>query len=138
MRERQARTRALGCTVRWAQALKQEARERRKRERDAEITRRAAEGQSQRQIACETGIPQKTVSNVIRREPERKPSEMVHPSWSPADIPAPRAPEPSRKPPSAPDPDTARAFSLSAEHDQVELGGVVRGTDSVPLDPNQR
>ena len=97
----------LGCSLRWAQALTKEARDRRRRERDAEIARQAAAGRSQREIARTTGVNQATVSRAVR-DAEAKPASAHQSAWSPSDIPAPR-------PPAAPDPDVARAWNLAAE-----------------------
>lgn len=97
----------LGCSLRWAQALTKEARDRRRRERDEEIARQAAAGRSTREIAREMGVSQRTAAR-SSGEPKARPSQMAQQSWTPSDIPAPR-------PPAAPDPDVARAWNLAAE-----------------------
>jgi len=58
----------LGCTERWARKLTQGARELAKAARDEEIARLAAAGLSTRQIAEETGVPNKTVHDAVVRK----------------------------------------------------------------------
>lgn len=57
----------LGCSIRRAERLTQENRERVKAYRDAEIAAKAAQGKSLRQIAAETGISHTGVSKVLDR-----------------------------------------------------------------------
>ncbi len=59
---------ASGCTDRWARTLTQLAREAAKEARNAEIARLAEAAFSTRQIAEETGIPNKTVHDAVVRK----------------------------------------------------------------------
>lgn len=60
---------ALGCSLRWADRLTETARERARQERDAEMARREAAGESTREIAKAVGLDQSTV---VRRLADAK------------------------------------------------------------------
>lgn len=71
----------IGCSDRWARELTKAARETAKVERNHKIEQLAEQGKTQREIAAEVGVDQKTVSNQLSEE-KRKPSET--PKESPA------------------------------------------------------
>ncbi len=59
---------SLATAYRWTEA----ARERLKKERDEAIAKKKAEGKSNRQIAKEVGVDDKTVGNALRKNSDRK------------------------------------------------------------------
>lgn len=66
----------LGCSNRWAQELTREARQEAKIQRNQKIASLSKEGKSQREIAEEVGVAQKTISRSVN-ESKRNGSEMT-------------------------------------------------------------
>lgn len=72
----------LACSERWARDLTADARAKAEAARAAEVERLRREGQSNREIARQTGIPRQTVDR-IGAGSKRQTAELSHPRYTP-------------------------------------------------------
>jgi predicted transcriptional regulator len=112
----------LGISERWAREITREARDKANAERDATIQRLAQEGKTQRNIAEQVGVDQKTVSNVLREE-KRNTSKI------------PQAPHLGDR---IPDPDKSASLTFQAPASSLDLAPSAPDAESSALQEAKR